>query len=401
MKNLDQWLSRLQQQHPQSIELGLERVASVYARIGTGKPARQVITIAGTNGKGSTAAYVDAIARAAGWRCGKYTSPHLIEFNERIVVDDKQVNDPALCVVFEQIDAALNGTSLTYFEFTTLAALVLFSKAGLDLAILEVGLGGRLDAVNIIDPDVAVITSIGIDHQDWLGNDRELIGFEKAGIMRAGVTVICAERDPPESIAMHASTLSAPLRMIGLDYDRLDIMPMMTGAAQRDNFATAAAALRALPEPPGPLSDSMLAAAAAVTVPGRFQKLQTSPEIFVDVAHNVQAAEHLASCIERQDCRGRRWFILAMLADKQVEQVAVCLDGLAGQWCLAGLAGARGLSSQQLQERLAGKLKAPMSSHESVSAAIEEVLALACAQDQVLIFGSFVTVAEAIRYWNR
>ncbi len=401
MKSLADWLKRLERQHPRSIELGLERVASVHARIGCERPAPRVITVAGTNGKGSTVAYIDAIARAAGWRVGKYTSPHLIDFNERIVIDGSMVADQALCAVFEEIEKALGDTSLTYFEFTTLAALVMFSRAGLDLAVLEVGLGGRLDAVNIIAADVAVITSIGIDHTDWLGEDREQIGFEKAGIMRPGATVICAERDLPLSVIKHAQDLAAPLQRIGKDYHRTASLPVMTGPAQQDNLASAVAALRALPKPPDPLTKKMVAAGAQVSLPGRMQKLRTRPAVFADVAHNVQAAEHLAACIQLQPCEGKRWFVLAMLKDKPVERVVASLDPLADHWYLAGLDGPRGLPVSDLQQRLAGHLCTSASSHDSVAAAIEQAMSLADEQDQVYIFGSFLTVAEAFRYWKR
>jgi len=401
MKTLAEWLRRLEEQHPRSIELGLERVASVYERIGTGKPANQVISVAGTNGKGSTVAYIDAIATAAGWRCGRYTSPHLIQFNERIVIDGVAVSDRELCNVFAEIDEALGPTSLTYFEFTTLAAFVLFSRSSLDLAVLEVGLGGRLDAVNIIDPDVAVITSIGIDHEDWLGNDRELIGFEKAGIMRAGTTVICAERDVPKSVNKHAANLGARIQLIGKHFDWPEPLPAMMGSAQRDNFAGALAALKALPEPPEPLSAEVITTGAAISIPGRFQKFQSSPDVYVDVAHNVQAAEQLATCIGQCPCPGKRRFILAMLEDKQVGLVAASLDELASRWYLAGLEGPRGLSAQELQSRLAGYVETPVSSCDSVTDAIQQAMLEADEWDQVLIFGSFLTVAEAFRYWKR
>ena len=398
--SLESWLSRLEKQHPRSIELGLDRVAAVYARLGFSKPARQVITVAGTNGKGSTVAYTNALATAAGWRCGSYTSPHLVRFNERIVIDGMPVSDGELCAAFEEVEAALDGVSLTYFEFTTLAAFLLFSRADLDLAILEVGLGGRLDAVNIIDPDVSVITSIGIDHQDWLGDDREIIGFEKAGIIRAKTPLICGERELPESVARHAAALTVPVQIIGVHYDRVNAEPAMPGPAQRDNLATALTALKALLDPPR-VSESMIRQAAMVAIPGRFGKLGESPDVFVDVAHNVQAAGQLARCIEERGCTGKRWFVLAMLTDKQVEQVAASLDHLAGEWCLAGLKGPRGLTVQQLHERVSGHLLAPVNSFNTVTGAIEQVMSEARDTDQVIIFGSFLTVAEAIQYWNR
>ena len=398
--SLERWLRRLEKQHPRSIELGLDRVNSVYERLHAGKPGRQVITVAGTNGKGSNVAYTSALASACGWRCGSYTSPHLIRFNERIVIDGEPVTDFELCRVFEEIQAALNDVSLTYFEHTTLAALVLFSRADLDLAILEVGLGGRLDAVNIIDPDVSVITSIGLDHQDWLGDDREQIGFEKAGIMRPATPVICGERDLPDSVRQRAAELAAPLSIIGIDYQHADARPVMAGDAQKGNLATAVAALEALPEPSA-LTAAHIATAAGVIVPGRFQKISEAPDVFIDVAHNLQAAQQLACCIKASACNGKRWLVLGILADKQVEAVARCLDSLADEWCFASLTGPRAQTGQQLEERLSGHLSAPSRSFESVGKAIEQVMAEAVEEDQVIIFGSFLTVTEAFQYWNR
>jgi dihydrofolate synthase/folylpolyglutamate synthase len=399
MKTLAEWLSHIERQHPREIELGLERVSRVYDRLACGRLAKQVITVAGTNGKGSTVAYIDAVGRAAGLRCGRYTSPHLLNFNERIVIDGVAVDDGKLCSVFAEIDAVLGEDSLTYFEHTSLAAFVLFSRSQLDLAILEVGLGGRLDAVNIIDPDVAVITTIGIDHQDWLGDNRELIGAEKAGIMRRNIAVISAERELPDSVIQKADELAVSLQQIDQDFGWQDAEPKMPGSVQRDNLATAIAALKSLPHPPL-VTEEMIAAGAAMTLPGRFQQLHSSPDVYVDVAHNVQAAEQLAACIEQQSCAGNRLVILAMLKDKQPESVAACLDPIAGHWYLAGLEGPRGLSAGGLSDRLRGLLQAPASSHDSVTAAINQALADAGEDDQVIIFGSFLTVAEAIRYWN-
>ena len=199
-RTLEQWLDYQQQVHPKSIDMGLERVGEVARRLGLGRPARRVITVGGTNGKGSTVAFIEAIARAAGLKVGAYTSPHLLRYNDRVRIDGADAGDAALVAAFERIEAARGDTPLTYFEFGTLAALLLFEAAGLDLAVLEVGLGGRLDATNIIDPDCAVITTVDLDHQDYLGDDRESIGFEKAGILRAGKPCVLAEKDPPSSV---------------------------------------------------------------------------------------------------------------------------------------------------------------------------------------------------------
>nr|WHW29673.1 hypothetical protein [uncultured bacterium] len=417
MKNLSEWLALLELRHPSSIELGLDRVASVYQRLGNHSPAARVITVAGTNGKGSTVSYVDAIARAAGWRCGRYTSPHLLAFNERIVIDGVSVPDQDLCAAFEEIEAALDATSLSYFEFTTLAALLLFSRADLDLAVLEVGLGGRLDAVNIVDADVSIITSVGMDHMDWLGDDRDSIGREKAGVMRPQRTAVCAERDPPDSLLTHAKHVSARLCRLGVDFDWRDTgsglqvhfpggvqhcpYPPMPGSAQRDNLAAACVSLHALSAPPDFGRADLEFALRQAALAGRFQKIQSNPDVFLDVAHNIQAASQLRASIEAQACRGTTWLVMAMLADKEVEQVAECLDRVANRWWISGLQGPRGITAEKTLQRLAGRLQNPVDSSPTLKEAFSAVLAAMGEDDQLIIFGSFLTVAEAIRFWNR
>jgi len=264
--NLDQWLAHQQLQHPDAIALGLDRVRTVARRLGLTRPAARVITVAGTNGKGSTVAFIEAIARAAGLRVGAYTSPHLLRYNERVRIDGIDADDDALVAAFERIETARvlgdgEPIQLTYFEYGTLAALALLEDAQLDLAILEVGLGGRLDAVNIIDADVSVITTVDLDHQDWLGTDRESIGLEKAGVMRAGKPVVLGERDPPASVLRHAYKIGASAIRAGCDYLVDDLPdgwrwrepgyaidlpePGLAAPAQRANAAAAIAALRA------------------------------------------------------------------------------------------------------------------------------------------------------------
>ncbi|HEX5693777.1 MAG TPA: Mur ligase family protein, partial [Arenimonas sp.] len=261
-RTLEQWLDYQQQVHPRSIDMGLERVGEVARRLGIGRPAAKVITVGGTNGKGSTVAFIEAIARAAGLRVGAYTSPHLLRYNERIRIDGVEAGDAALVAAFERIEAARGEISLTYFEFATLAALLLMEASTLDLAVLEVGLGGRLDATNLVDADCAVITTVDLDHQDYLGNDRESIGGEKAGILRAGKPCVLAEKDPPSSVLRRAYVLGAFAIRGHSDYVIDDLSsgwrwrdpgfsvdlpePGMPAPAQRGNAAAAIAALRAL-----------------------------------------------------------------------------------------------------------------------------------------------------------
>src|SRR5690606_560710 len=215
---LVEWLAYIERQHPRSIEMGLERVRRVAASLGLGRPARRVVTVGGTNGKGSTVAFIEAIAREAGWRVGAYTSPHLLAYNERVRVDGIEADDAALVDAFEAVERARGDVALTYFEYGTLAALWLFERADLDLAILEVGLGGRLDATNLVDPDVAVITTVDLDHQEWLGGDREAIGFEKAGIARAWKPLVLGDDDPPSSVLRHAYAIGASAVRMGCDF---------------------------------------------------------------------------------------------------------------------------------------------------------------------------------------
>ncbi|MFZ2754064.1 MAG: Mur ligase family protein, partial [Lysobacteraceae bacterium] len=265
-RTLSDWLGYIERQHPKTIAMGLERVHAVAERMALPKPARHVITIAGTNGKGSTVAFIEAIARAAGWRVGAYTSPHLLRYNERVRIDGEDADDASLIAAFEAVEAARGDIALTYFEYGTLAALWLFAGRDLDLAMLEVGLGGRLDAVNLVDPDVAMITTVDLDHQDWLGDTIEAIGREKAGIARAWKPLVLGDDDPPSSVLGHAYAIGASAVRIGCDFffERIEDdpqhwrwreigcelelpMPQLAAPAQLRNAAVAIAALRALP----------------------------------------------------------------------------------------------------------------------------------------------------------
>ena len=237
--DLSQWLEYIQRQHPESIELGLDRVREVATRLGLGRPAAQVITVAGTNGKGSTVAFIQAIAGAGGWKVGAYTSPHLLRYNERVRIEAEEVSDDALVAAFAAVEAARGDTPLTYFEFGTLAALWLFQRASLDLAVLEVGLGGRLDAVNLVDADVAVVTTVDIDHADWLGSDRESIGYEKAGIARAWKPLVLGEVDPPSSVLRHAYAIGAIAIRLGSDFFHEDARDQTDQPADVSRFVHA------------------------------------------------------------------------------------------------------------------------------------------------------------------
>lgn len=415
LNTLDDWLEYIERQHPRSIALGLDRVRAVAAAMGLGKPAAQVITIGGTNGKGSTVAFVESIARAAGWRVGAYTSPHLLRYNERVRIDGDEASDAQLIQAFEQVEAARGDTALTYFEYGTLAALWLFEQAQLDLAVLEVGLGGRLDAVNLVDPDVAVITTVDIDHTDWLGPDRESIGAEKAGIARGWKPLVLGEIDSPSTVLRHAYAIGANALRLGSDFFQETIdeqrwrwrevgaelelpTPPLAGAIQRNNAAAAIAALRALETPP---PDTAFAAGiAAARLPGRLQPLQREGvEFVIDVGHNPQAARELAAWLRAQPARTTQ-LVYAALADKDAEGVVAAFDELDVRWHLAGLEPgmARGQSVQALAERLAQTQAAQAATHADVAAALEAAQAEAGEGGRVLVFGSFHTVAEALRH---
>ena len=409
--SLQDWLAHLQRQHPTAIELGLERVREVAVRMQLAKPASCVITVGGTNGKGSTVAFIEAIARAAGLHVGAYTSPHLLRYNERVRIDGVDAGDADLVAAFEAIEVARGDISLTYFEVGTLAALWLFARAELDLAILEVGLGGRLDAVNIVDPDVAVITTVDLDHMDWLGEDREDIGVEKAGIARAWKPLVLGDDEPPSSVLRRAYAIGASALRMGCDFfvDRmtegdgwqwrepgfiLDLpLPALAAPVQLRNAAVAIAALRASPLE---IPDAAWAQGiAAARLPGRLQRLDCAGvEYRLDVGHNPQAAQALADWLQGQSKQGRVHAVFAALADKDVAGVTAALASHIDHWHLAGL-DVEGRA--QDVDALAARVNLPGATrHADVAAALEHVRSIAVAGDRVLVFGSFHTVEASL-----
>ncbi len=412
-RDLAAWLAWQETLHPNPIDLGLERVAAVWARLHPGPLPFAVVTVGGTNGKGSTVAYLEAILCAAGCRVGAYTSPHLLRYNERVRIDGVEAGDAALCAAFERIDAARSDTSLTYFEFGTLAALELFARAPVEVALLEVGLGGRLDAVNVVDPDVAVVTTIDLDHTAWLGEDREAIGREKAGIFRPGRPALYSDRNPPQSLLAAARACGARLLRVGRDYElraaadgwefrgpggSIDGLPRpaLAGGFQLDNAATALAALQLLAPRITVTAEACRAGLATARLAGRFQHLPGPVERILDVAHNPQAARALAANLAAEPCTGRTYAVFGMLADKDVEAVAGALRGVVDGWYLAGLEVPRGLSAAVLEARLA-PLELPLrASLPSVAAAWRAALQAARPGDRVLACGSFFTVAEVM-----
>jgi dihydrofolate synthase/folylpolyglutamate synthase len=414
-RSLADWLAYIERQHPGSIAMGLDRVRVVAQRMRLRRPAGRVITVAGTNGKGSTVAFIEAIARAAGWRVGAYTSPHLLAYNERLRIDGVDASDANLVTAFEAVEAHRADVELTYFEYGTLAALWLMQQHGLDLALLEVGLGGRLDAVNLVDADVAVITTVDLDHQDWLGDDREAIGAEKAGIARAGKPLVLGEDDPPASVLSHAYAIGASAVRAGCDFFfaagdndswrwweigfALELpLPRLAAPVQLRNAATAIAALRALGRrlPRSAFAQGI----AAADIPARWQQIDHGGvDVVVDVAHNPQAAQALAVALRQAPVAGRTLAVFAALGDKDIAGIVAALAGGIDHWYLAGLdaAGPRGLSADAFRQRLRDTAAASGELFASVDEALQAAVAQARAGDRVLVCGSFHTAAAALR----
>tara|TARA_A100001391_G_scaffold97812_2_gene64815 strand:- start:1622 stop:2875 length:1254 start_codon:yes stop_codon:yes gene_type:complete len=400
---LDAWLARIERLHPSEIELGLERLRDVAARLGVDRLPMPVITVAGTNGKGSVVALIQALAETAGLGVCVYTSPHLQRFNERVRLPDGPVADQPLCAAFEAVEAARGDTPLTYFEFTTLAGLWLFRDSGADLAVLEVGLGGRLDAVNLIDADVAVVTSVGLDHTDWLGDSREKVAVEKLGIGRAGRPLVYGELDAPANLDQEIDRLGVvPLRA-GREYrvadshlairvgERLRRYPLpLPARLGSDNLATACQALAAAGlAPAGDLPHRV----ADTGLVGRCQvRRYRGAQCVLDVGHNLEAVTRLRERLP--PCAGRRRIVLGMMADKPVEEVVALLAERPAHWYLAR----PDLPRAAPVERLAAALPADTTATPcaSVAEALRRAVDDCGAGDQVLIVGSFYTVAEAL-----
>lgn len=412
-RSLGEWLTHLEQLHPSAIELGLARVDAVKERLRL-HPPFPVITVGGTNGKGSTCAMLESILDAAGYRVGCYTSPHLLHYNERVRLSGRQADDDSLCRAFAAVEAARDDISLTYFEFGTLAAMWLFLEQQVEVAILEVGLGGRLDAVNIFDSDCAIVTSIDLDHMDYLGDDREAIGREKAGIFRTARPAVSADPDPPHSLLQHAEDTAAGLMQLGRDFGaeaqqgqwlfwslggwRLTLpYPSLRGTYQIGNACACLAALESLknklPVSPQDIRRGLLEA----TVPGRFQVLPGKPALILDVAHNPHAARALASNLRQMWCGGRTIAVFAMLADKDIAGVIAALREEVDLWLVAGIVHARGAAAAELQDRLMHAGIKAVHDFPDIAAAYRHACQIAGEDDRIVAFGSFHTVAEVMQ----
>jgi dihydrofolate synthase/folylpolyglutamate synthase len=409
---LQGWLEWQETLHPSVIDLGLERVGRVADRLACRRPAPQVITVAGTNGKGSSVALLEAILRRAGYRVGAYTSPHLQRYNERIRIDGNLASDAGLCESFARIDSARGGESLTYFEFGTLAALDIMTRQALDVALLEVGLGGRLDAVNIVDAQLALITSIGLDHTEWLGVDRAAIACEKAGIMRAGRPAVCADSDPPATLLQQAEAIGAPLYVLGREFTlsqrgrnwhwqgagtalRDLPRPALTGAHQ---FANAAGVLQAIEllQPDLPVTRAAIEAGLRwVFLPGRIQRIAGPVEQILDVSHNAQAAEALADALRQQPVAGQTYAVLGMMRDKDRAAFVRPLQALVDGWLITGLPLERASPVAELAQ-IVDELVEGQRVHRcrSMADVATRLQAGVKPGDRVLVCGSFYTVAE-------
>ena len=402
---LDDWLAHQQAQHPNAIELGLDRVRAVATRLGILPWRIPSVIVGGTNGKGSTVAYLTALARHSGLRVGTYTSPHLQRYNERIAIDGAPILDESLIALFERIEAARHGVALTFFEYGTLAAYLAFIEAKVDIAIIEVGLGGRLDATNIIDADVAVLTSVGLDHMEWLGPTREEIGREKAGIFRAGSPVVLGSQDMPQSVRDALRIFDCQAIWPPEDWSAIP-EPALSGPVQRLNAAAAISAFEAVCTKrvelglQTPLSfDARARALQSAQLRGRCQRIEdpfgAAIEWVLDVAHNPDAARELAKALATLPPRARVIGVVGILADKNADEIVGELTAVIDAWVLCALDGARGRTAEQLRAELSPPVSV-IGMTPSVAEACALARAIAGPNDRIVVLGSFHVVGPAL-----
>lgn len=411
---IQEWLVYIEALHPKSIAMGLDRVQAVATKLSL-VPSFPIITVAGTNGKGSTCEMLSRIYSEAGYKVGCYTSPHLIRYNERVRVNHQEISDQDLCMAFEAVETARGDIALTYFEMGTLAAMWYFCRANLDVVILEVGLGGRLDAVNIFESACAIVTTVDLDHMEYLGETREKIGFEKAGVFRANKLAICGDENPPASLLNYAETIGADLKLINRDFlvkkaelgwqysaEALVLQLPALGLSGEFQFANAACAICAVLHLQDilPVSHANIhAALGSVRLTGRFQQVQSKPQIIVDVAHNPHAATSLAQNLQSTPCAGRTLAVFAMLADKDIEGVISVVAPCISRWYIADIWAARGAKALDLQKTLVRQVdQASVQVFDDVSLALAAACKDADKNDRIIVFGSFYTVADAISW---
>ncbi|CAH8218874.1 bifunctional tetrahydrofolate synthase/dihydrofolate synthase [Vibrio aestuarianus] len=402
------WLDYLANIHTSAIDLGLDRVQAVAQKANLTKPAPTVITVAGTNGKGSTCAIMEAILLDAGYRVGVYSSPHLIRYNERVRINGLELSDEKHAQSFSSIEEQRGEISLSLFEFGTLAALRLFQTEKVDVVLLEVGLGGRLDATNVVDHDVSVITSLAIDHVDWLGDDINVIGYEKAGIYRSGKPAICGQPKPPATVAAHADDIGALLHQVGIQFSyelvsdttwnwrsgRFELTQLPVPSLPLPNAATA---LMALGCAELDLSDiNIVNGLKNVTLAGRMQKISDAPTIILDVAHNPHSAQYLADQLQQRYAQRTIHMVVGMLHDKDVESTLKQLQPISSAWYPASLSGPRAAKAEELcrhLEQYVGQFTNPVSAFEAAMAQAKE-------NDVIVVVGSFHTVGEVLEHWQ-
>ncbi len=414
-KRLQEWLDWQQTLHSQKIELGLERIAEVANSMGVIQPEYKTIVVAGTNGKGSIVSILESIYHHAGYRVGGYTSPHLLRYNERIRIRQHNVDDEALCNAFDKVDRARGDTSLSYFEFGTLAAMQIFSESDLDVAIYEVGLGGRLDAVNILDSDLAFVSSIGIDHVQWLGSTRESIAYEKAGVFRAEHCAVCGDLDPPDSLINYATELGTELLLVNKDfsYQKHDDdswsfnsekviwenlpMPNLHGDVQLGNTATALMGVACIDEILPVTRESIDRGLVNISLPGRFQRIQGPCEIILDVAHNLDSAEVLVKNLQELPPAKKTIAVFAVLADKDICGIIECVAGVFDEWHISQLKSERTLDKESLKKQLGDNCPdCVIYSHDTISEAYDAAKKDVDKSMRIVVFGSFLTVAEVL-----
>lgn len=420
-RTLAEWLAYLEQLHSSAIDMGLERSREVAVRLGLGRPAERVITVTGTNGKGSTCAFLASLLQAQGLRVGVYSSPHLVRYNERVALDGQLASDEALCQAFAAVEAARGEISLTYFEMGTLAAFWLFERAALDAVVLEVGLGGRLDAVNLVDADLALITSIGLDHADWLGDTRESVAFEKAGILRQGRPALCGDFDPPHTLLDQVVALDCPFFLRGSAYNlilnaeswdwhgltqegtvlQLHGLPLLDLPMENAALALQAYALLDLPWDVASIRNALLHTRVDGRLDRRVLRWQgKSLQLLLDVGHNPHAADYLASRLAARPLQRPRLAVFGLLVDKDLDGVVQPLLGEIADWAVAPLPTPRSRPATELQAALSN-LGASARSYASIPDALQAQCERAQEGDEILVFGSFYCVAEAIEWLAR
>lgn len=410
---LADWLAHLESLHPKTIALGLDRVDQVKERLKL-DPAFKIITVGGTNGKGSTCAMLENILNIAGYRTGLYTSPHLLRYNERVRLNREASNDAGLCEAFEAVENARGDVPLTYFEFGTLAAMCLFVRARVDVAILEVGLGGRLDAVNAFDSGCAIVTSIGLDHTEYLGKTLDAIGTEKAGIYRPHKPAIFGDEQLPATVRDHANSIGAEFLTLGEDFkfSRQDTQwqflgrrgnhhglpyPALRGGYQLNNASAALAALDELREVLPVTLQDIKRGLLELDLPGRFQVLPGQPTVILDVAHNPPAVKMLAQQLGHMGRFRKTHAVFGMLKDKDIGGVVNIMAGLIDIWHLGSIDAARGASAEDLLTFFSGGRGGSVSCYPSVALAYDAACRQAEQDDRIVVFGSFYTVAEALK----